>query len=75
MGFERTSSTWRAVEARLTERRAALVAECISVATPADRRAELAARIAEVDSLLDMPDELLRAGQMAMLDPDRPRSY
>lgn len=66
MSIDTMSPTWRSIEGHLFDRRAALVNECIAVGTPADRRAELAARIAEVDLLLDLPDAMIRTAQMVM---------
>ena len=66
MSIDTTSPTWRSIGVHLAERRACLVSECIAVGTSAERRCELAARIAEVDLLLDLPDAMVRTAQMVM---------
>lgn len=52
------------VAAYADDRMAELAAECCAISTPADRRAELAARIAELKELLDAPDAARRTAAM-----------
>lgn len=58
------STVWRQVLAYIDERRAELIAECIAIRTPPERRAELAARIAELDELRQAPEETKREAEM-----------
>ena len=64
LNIDITSGGWRAVAAYVADRMAELSAECCAVATSADRRAELAARIAELRELLDAPDSARRTAAM-----------
>lgn len=63
------SLTWRQVLVYITERRAELVAECISLSTSHERRAECAARIAELDELRQAPELTARAAEMQQQPP------
>lgn len=64
-----TSGVWRQVLAYIAERRAELVAECISLATTDQRRAECAARIAELDELQQAPEATRREAEMQQQPP------
>ena len=63
------SLAWRQVLVYIAERRAELVAECIELRTSAERRAECAARIAELDELRQAPEVTRRAAEMQQDEP------
>jgi hypothetical protein len=64
-----TSTAWRAVKDYADARISILTAECVDMATTADRRSELAARIAELRELLCAPSATLRATEMRETTP------
>lgn len=64
-----TSGTWRQVLTYIEERRAELIAECISLSASAERRAECAARIAELDELKLAPELTRREAEMQQEPP------
>ena len=62
--------------AEMRERYADLVAECVSLTATAEQRLVLAARIAEIDMVLDAPDAARRAVAMRPQGTDMmTRSY
>jgi hypothetical protein len=63
--IDATSAAWRLVLTYAADRRKELATECCAMGTTPARREELAARIAELDELIDAPAAARRTAEGA----------
>jgi hypothetical protein len=66
---DRTSNAWRLVVRYASERIAELTEECVSLTTSDEQRRVCAARIDELRSLIQAPEQTKRATEMRETEP------